>query len=219
MSLFSFLKKNKESYSLVFNIGSGSLSGGIVKFTEKVGVEMVHYDKEPISFQEEISVPKHLELMKSSLGTLTTKIQAEGLKKIDSKKGKNIPIDRVFYIFSSPWSTSQVKTIKIHEPKTFRVTENYLNRIINEQEKQFQQEIAKTGKVVEKKIIQVKINGYAVNDFYNKTARDLEISVLFPRLLILRMFGVIQLHSLFFQLLETFFPKKKILLRLISVKK
>lgn len=169
MSLFSFFKKNKESYSLVFNIGSGSVSGGVVRFTEAPGENVTFYAKENILFQEEISTPKHLELMKSALTTLAHKIQKGGPKKID----------RVFYIFSSPWSISQTKVIKVKESKPFKVTESYLNHIVEEQEKNFQTEIAKSGKIIERKIIQAKINGYSVNDFYNKTTKELEVSVFF----------------------------------------
>jgi cell division ATPase FtsA len=178
MSLFSFIKKNKESYSLVFDIGSGSISGGIVRFTEKAGVQMIHYAKEIIPFQEQISIPKHLQLMKSTLTGLASKIRTEGLSKIISKKN-NIIIDRVFYVFSSPWSDSQTKTIKIKESKPFKVTEAYLNKLIIEQEKQFQIDISKSGKIIERKIIQLKINGYEVTDFYNKSTKDLEVSVFF----------------------------------------
>lgn len=169
MSLFSFFKKNKESYSLVFNIGSGSVSGGIVKFTEAPGENVTYYAKENIPFQSEISIPKHLELMKSSLANLAVKIQKGGQNKID----------RIFYIFSSPWSASQTKTIRVKESKAFKITESYLDRVITEQEKQFQTEVAKSGRIIEKKIIQVKINGYVVNDFYNKMTKDLEVSVFY----------------------------------------
>jgi len=179
MSFFSFLKRNKESYSLVFNVGSGSISGGIVKFTEKKGVNLVYYNKEEIPFQQELSVLRHLDLMKVTLAALTNKLRTEGLKKIITKKGEGINIDRAFYIFSSPWSTSQTKTIKVSESKPFRVTESYLNRVIDEQEKQFIDNSSHLGKIIEKKIIQVKINGYVVTDIYNKYTRDLEISVYF----------------------------------------
>ncbi len=179
MSFFSFSKKNKESYSLVFNIGSGSVSGGIVKFTEKEGVDMVHYAKELIPFQTEISVPKHLELMKASLATLADKIRAEGLVKIDAKKGSSIVIDRVFYLFSSPWSVSQTRTIRVKETKPFKVTEGYLSKLINEQEKQFQTDVSQTGKIIEKKIVQIKINGYVINDIHNRTTKELQASVFF----------------------------------------
>ncbi len=177
MSFFGFTKKCRDSYSLVFNIGSGSISGGIIKFTEKAGVDMVYYQKESIPFQLEISIPKHLELMKSTLDILANKIQSEGLKKLNLNTGKNIRISKVFYAFSSPWSISQTKTIRIKESKPFKVTDIYLNHIIEEQEKQFQTDIAKNGKIIENKIIQVKINDYVINDFNNKLAKNLELSV------------------------------------------
>lgn len=179
MSFFSFLKKNKESYSLVFNIGSGSVSGGIIRFTEKAGVDVVHYAYEPITFQDEISIPKHLELMKNSLTLLAGKLQAEGLKKITSKNGRRPQMDRIFYVFSSPWCASQTKVIKVKESKAFKVTEIYLNRLVAEQEKKLQVDISLSGEVIEKKIIQIKVNGYSLNDIYGKIVKDLELSVFF----------------------------------------
>jgi len=169
MSFFSFLQKNKESYSLVFNIGSGSVSGAVVKFTEAPGEMVIYYANEVIPFQSEISVPKHLQLMKSSLSTLAAKLRKSNVNKID----------RIFYVFSSPWSISQTKIIKIKEGKPFKITESYINHQIDLQEKQFQTDISKSGKIIEKKIIQIKINGYVVEDFHNKYARDLEIAVFF----------------------------------------
>ena len=185
MSFFSFEKKtktksskvDKEAYSIVFNIGSGNVSGGIIKFTEAPGENVLFYAKEIIPFQQEPSIPKHLESMKTALGVLANKIQTEGLKKINSAKQRNIKIDRVFYMFSSPWSISQTKTIRIKEPKAFKVTDKYLGHIIDQQEKEFQTEISKAGKIIEKKIIQIKSNGYIVNDYKNITTKDLEITI------------------------------------------
>lgn len=179
MSFFSFVKNNKEKYSLVFNIGSGSLSGGIIKFTEEPGENIVYYAKEIIPFQQDISVPRHLELMKSALEKLAHKIQAEGLKKINTGKNKNVRISQVFYTFSSPWSISQTKVIRLNESKPFRVNKNYLDKLIDKQEEQFQVDIAKTGKIIEKKIIQLKANGYIINEICANSVKNLEISVFF----------------------------------------
>jgi cell division ATPase FtsA len=179
MSLFSFLQKNKEDYSLVFNIGSGSISGGIIKFTEEPGENIIYYVKESIPFQSEISVEKYLELMKSTLTKIADKIHNEGLKNLNIGRDKGLVMEKVFYMFSSPWSISQTKTIKIKESRDFKITKKYLSRVINEQEKLFETDISKFGKIIEKKIVQVKINGYEVNDFYDKSAKDLEISLFF----------------------------------------
>ena len=168
MSFFSFTKRNKESYSLVFNIGSGCVSGGLIKFTEESGVDIVHYEKEIITYQEKISAPKHLEYMKNALTILASKVKVAG-----------VTVDRAFYMFSSPWSASQTKIIKINELKPFKITPEYIKRIIDQQEKEYQTEISQAGKIIEKKIIQIKINGYVVSDYLNKITKDLEISVFF----------------------------------------
>jgi hypothetical protein len=178
MSFFSFAKRNKESYSLVFNVGSGSVSGGIIRFTEKEGVNMIYYAKEIIPFQNDVIVSRHILLMKDSLTKLAHKIRVEGFKKVPANN-TDFPIERAFYVFSSPWSNSQTKTIKIHEPKPFKITEAYLNKLVDSQEKEFQTELGKTGKIIEKKIIQIKINGYEVSNAINMSTKDLEISVFF----------------------------------------
>ena len=179
MSFFSLFKKNIESYSLVFNIGSGSVSGGIIKFTSKPGVDIIYYVKENIPFQQEISITKHLELMQTTLQSVAGKLQSEGLKKIKNNKGKTFPIDRAFYIFSSPWSASETRVIRINEPRAFKVTEAYLNKVITEQEKQFQADVSKSGHIIEKKIIQIKMNGYIISDINNKHVKEAELSVFF----------------------------------------
>jgi cell division ATPase FtsA len=185
MSFFSFLKRNpfrrasKESFSLVVNIGSGSVSGGIIKFTEKAGVEIAHYIKEIIPFQDQVSISRHNELMKSALEQMTSHLQKAVLKNSAGLDQKFPKLDRVFYVFSSPWSISQTKTIRIKEPKDFKVTKSYLDKIIDKQEKEFQSKISSSGKIIEKKIIQIKNNGYIITDIQDKYARDLEITVHF----------------------------------------
>lgn len=179
MSFLFSQKKNKDSYYLVFNIGSGSVSGGIVKFTEKEGVEIVHYSKELIPFQQELSIPRHLELMQSSLSNLANKIHTEGLKKIAHRSGAKLQMEKAFYFFTSPWSVSQTKIIRLKETQARKITTAYLNDIINKQEKQLEIEISKSGEIIERKIIQIKINGYEVNDIKNLISKDLEIAVFF----------------------------------------
>lgn len=165
MSLFSFSKKKiLENHSLVFNIGSGSVTGAIINFTEKPGVEIASYFEEKILFQKEVTPETHLELMKKSLSSLLEKFQKKGLK-----------IDNVFYVFSSPWSISQTKTIKIKENKAFKLTEDYLKKIISTQADKA--EILNHGQIIEKKITQIKANGYVVDGPNGKLIKELEVSL------------------------------------------
>lgn len=186
MSFFSF-KKNKSSslldgsYSLVISLSSGSISGGIIKHTEKVGVDVVYYTKENIHFQQDISIPRYLELMEKSLTTLASKIQKEGLTVLKSTnpKLKNLVLNRAFYLFSSPWCISETKTLYVKENIPFKVTDTYINKIIDQAEKEYQNSTFKNSKVIEKKIIQIKNNGYLVDNIIGQTTKEFEISVYF----------------------------------------
>lgn len=187
MSFFSFrqktpkkptVKADKESYSLVFNISSGSITGALIKFTERVGIDVILLEKEKISIQTETSIQKRLRAMQTTLSSVANKIAKKGLGKIE----------KTFYLFSSPWSVSQTKTIRVKEGKAFKVTPTYLNKLISSHEKQYQEDIAKAksfaditslGQVVDKKIVQIKINDYPVEKVNNQLARDLELSLFF----------------------------------------
>jgi cell division ATPase FtsA len=157
---------SSDNYSLVFNIGSGSVTGSVIRFTEKPGVDVLYYSQEIIPIQKEVSASKHLELMKASLTSLVVKIPQKGWK-----------IKNVYYIFSSPWSTSQTKTIRLKENKSFRLSESYLKRVIDEAQKK--SNITTEGKIIEQKIIQIKTNGYIVNEFKNELVKDAEISLFY----------------------------------------
>jgi hypothetical protein len=186
MSIFSF-KKNKSStlsdgsYSLVIGLSSGSISGGIIKHTEKAGVDVVYYAKEDIPFQQDISIPRHLELMEKTLTTLASKIQTEGLTVLKSTnpKLKNLILNRAFYLLSSPWCISETKTIKVKENMVFKVTDAYINKTIDQAEKEYQNSNFKNSKVIEKKIIQIKNNGYVVDNIINQHTKEFELSVHF----------------------------------------
>jgi cell division ATPase FtsA len=176
MSFFSFTKKikislptkvEKDSYSLVFNIGSGNIAATVVKFTEKPGVSVLSFAEEAIPFQEELNPARHLDLAKTAITSLVAKIQA----------GNKNSIKNIFYIFSSPWCISQTKTIRVRESKPFKITEEYLNKLIANQEKQTL-DIKEHGKIIESKIIQMKVNGYVVSEIVGKQVRELEISLL-----------------------------------------
>lgn len=174
MPLFSFSKKNKESYSLVISIGSGSVTGAIIKFTKKPGVDVLYSRREILPLMNEVSVSKRLTQLKNSLGLLLSSIQKEGLKKLPVTPNQGFIIKKVFYIFSSPWSTSQTKVISVNENKAFKVTETYLTKLVEEEIKK---DPAEAGKIIEKKIIQLKINGYVVSKTTGQLARELEVSL------------------------------------------
>lgn len=177
MSFFSWFKRNKEDFSLVFSIGGGVVSGAIVKVTEKDGVELIHHLHEDIEFQAELSATRHFELMQKALDSVAKRLKIEGFRILKTNFAiKEYIFHRAFYIFSSPWAVSQTKIIKVSEPKPFRVSREFFDRKMSVLENNFKTEISSAEQIIEKKIIQVKLNGYVVEDFYDKTAQNMEVA-------------------------------------------
>ncbi len=188
MKFLSFAKKNnkKEGYSLVFNISSGSVTGTIVKFTDSPGVDVVYSARESIIPTTDSSVKKRLDSLKSALTILSERISKEGLKRINLAQNSTVSILKTFYFFSSPWCLSQTKTLRTKETKSFKADQNYINKMISDQEKKCLDESSKSstfsdisglGKMIEKKIIQIKANGYIVDQVNNNFVKDLEVSL------------------------------------------
>lgn len=163
---FFFPHLKREVYSLVFNVGSGSVKGAVVKFTERPGAEVVFYTEEGISYAKNATPEKHVESLKKSLAALVNRIH----------KRDKIKFESIFYIFSSPWSTSETRVIRIKESKPIRLTEPYLNKLISDQEKLVQKEVP-GGRVIEKRVVDLKVNGYPVVDLNNRQTKDAEVAV------------------------------------------
>ncbi len=165
MSFFWFgLKKKKDSYSIVLNVASGSVTGALVHFTEKPGIKVVSYINEPIIFQADISVSRHIELMKSALEKVLKQINPEHQK-----------IQNVYYLLASPWSISQTQTVRLKENKKVKLTDSFLQKLIDRE--LANSDFTSHNKIIERKIIQIKANGYILNEVSGESASEAEVSV------------------------------------------
>lgn len=165
---FFFPRLKREVYSLVFDVGSGSVKGAVVKFTEKPGAEVTFYTEEKISFAKNAEAEKHVESLKKTLSSVVEKIL---------KKDK-IKFESIFYIFSAPWSSSETRLIRIKENKPIRLTEQYLNKLIADQEKIVLKETPGS-RIIEKRVVDLKISGYPVADLNNRQTTEAEVAVFF----------------------------------------
>jgi hypothetical protein len=186
MSFFSLLKKKfaigksrkHKKYSLIFNISGGSVSSAIVDFTEKSGINIVFYNKEKFTFSEKVDSAKHLEQLKKTLAVSVEKMHKFGFTKIKTHRNEKISINKIFYNFSSPWILSETKTIRVKEPRTFRLTDDYIKNLIN---REIQKDKSQD-QIIENKIIQVKANGYILENIKKTLTRELEISIFTSRI-------------------------------------
>ena len=178
MSLFSFLNNRKEEdVSALFHIGSGSVGGHLIRLSKTSKPEIIYATKTSIPFQKNINPERHFKSMIKAFESTLKDIQKQGLLHLNFTGLRNYGIKSAFYILSSPWCVSQTKIIKIKKDKPFEISENSLEGIMEEQEKKFLSDESSEGsKIIEKKIIEAKLNGYKMTEIFGKTATEAELS-------------------------------------------
>lgn len=178
MSLFSFLNNTEEEISVVFHIGSGSAAGYIVRLSKKSKPEILYSARMPILFQKNLNLERHVNLMLGALDSAAKDIQKQGLLHLNFTGLRNLSIRKAHYILSSPWCVSQTKVIKIRKDKPFEISQESIGNILNEQEKKFLSDNPFGNSIiVEKKIIEAKLNGYKVDEIYGKKTNEIELSL------------------------------------------
>lgn len=179
MSLFSFSNSNKlEEVSALFHIGSGSVDGSLIRLSKKSKPEIIYSVKIPIPFQKNLNLERHYNLIIKAYDSSLKNIQKQGLPHLNFTGFRNYGIKNVFYILSSPWCISQTKIIKIKKDNYFEISTDSIEGIITDQENKFlSYNSTETSKIIERKIITAKLNGYKTSEIYGKKAKDLELSL------------------------------------------
>lgn len=186
--MFSFFKKPSEEISIIFDIGSGSVGAALVKFpADPRGSPTILYSyREPLKFIPRPSSKRLLSVMLRLLSNVAKHVQRDGLSHVHLSYFTPT-LQRVICVFSSPWYASQTKVLKIEKEKPFKITQSFLDDIIKREDEQFKILLLEGGyeetfgpdvKVLEKKIIGTRLNGYEVKDPIDKEARELEVTFL-----------------------------------------
>lgn len=183
--MFSFFSKNKAELGVVFSIGSSSVGAGLVRFRHGDVPRVVYTVREQIPYQEVVSPERFLADMLTTLSTVHGRLHKEGLAHLKFTEYGAHKIRHAFYSFSSPWSASQTKIVSIHNKDAVAVTREMVDDVIMQAEKNFEAEVVDVSKdpslreklsVVEKRVIQVRLNGYEVRDPYGKEAKTVDVS-------------------------------------------
>jgi len=183
--MFSFFSKDKTELGVVFDIGSSSVGAGLVKFRHEKAPQVVYTTREPIPYQEIVSPERFLTEMISTLSTVHSRLHKEGLAHLKFTELGSHRIRHAFYAFSSPWAASQTKIASVEYPAPVTVTRDMIDGIVMKAEKSFENEVVDPAKdpelkdklsIIEKRVIQVRLNGYETPDPYGKKAKAVNVS-------------------------------------------
>jgi hypothetical protein len=181
-----FQKPKNEKVILMLELGSGSVSGALAKIGGKSKPVIFYSVREQITFQENLQTDRVLPLMLTTLDKICLKVQKDGLVNIPKEITKR-SIDEIHFILSSPWTISQTKIAALNFEKPTVITNGLISKIIEEQEKNAEVSAkaffetlheVEDDLVFEKKTIQIKLNGYKVNDVIGKSANRIDLAIL-----------------------------------------
>jgi len=186
MRIFSKTRsKNKNrSIALVFDIGSGSVGGGLVVLSENDLPKLLYSARRDIVFQENLNFDRFVSSMFESFTVVVQNIQRKGLQYINTKELHPDNIGYSLFMYASPWYSAQTKILTLKKEKPFVVTRGLVDKIIQKEKKSSLKDTVvddnkptSRGDVIERSVTAIKLNGYTVSDVDNKVAKDLELTV------------------------------------------
>jgi len=168
---------------VVFDIGSASVGGALVLLAENKKPRILYSTRKQMTFQTSLNVKKFESSMFRSLKAVVSDLEKNGLIHLNFLKAENKEIREAFCFLSSPWNVSRTKIIKTIKDKPFVVSDELIESYIKKEEDLFigsdLDTLDKDGGVelMDRKIIQFKLNGYRVNDPYRKKINSVETSL------------------------------------------
>lgn len=169
---FSFFSKQRGALQvLLVDIGSASVGVALARLQKNKEPHIIATHRESIPFQGMLSSSRFLLAMNQSLEVALKHVHLE-------LKGATPP-KHVFCSLSSPWFILKNRSICIEQTTAFKVTEKNLYNFLDEDIALLKDEIKeafpiKDVALVEKKIIQIKLNGYEVQNPYGRMTSQLE---------------------------------------------
>ena len=188
-----FSKKKKHEFSLVLDIGSASVGAAIIEL-DPVNKPIIHRTvRVPIAISDKPTfdtfLPKLLTFLDKSLGLVMKDVKTRTIK-------------HIYCFYSSPWYSAETKRAQIKQEKAVEITQEFLDDLLDKQEQEFLGKIKmmQSGEgvhVSEKKVLDVRLNGYKTDDPFGKVATEIDMSLflsVIPEKVILSVEDIVHKH-------------------------
>ena len=154
------------------DIGSGSVGGALVFFSEDKKPKILFSVRKPIVFQNDFKFERFLLSMLKATDQVLNELSK-------AKLGKP---KQVFCILAAPWYVSQAKAVIFENKKTFNVTSKRVDDLISREVESLKENFdahykdltESKAEIIEVENINMKLNGYETRLPYGKKAKKLE---------------------------------------------
>jgi cell division ATPase FtsA len=165
-------QKDRSKNILIFDIGSASVAGAVVKYLPGYKPEIIYSTRIPYKFHQQISSDKLTKAMLESLELAVSKIESDGLFRLETG---NFRIEKIKCFLSSPWSISQSKTVQIKKLQPFSISQNFLDNLLSQSiDTGKDNELGQGDELLDKKYLHFKVNGYEIDDPLEHLTKDIE---------------------------------------------
>jgi len=173
MGFFSKTKK-KDRLVMVFDLSSSSVGGAIFVMQDSDVPKILFTIREPIFVEKELDIENFFDLTIKTMRVVVAKMCVAGLGKPD----------KIFCVLSSPWYHSIMRDITLQKETPFVFNTKLADELTKKEVDLFLESYRLNNKdtgskeiPIEMKTMSVSLNGYEVNDPYNKKASSLDISL------------------------------------------
>jgi len=175
--MFSLSNRKKGGLNLVLDIGSYSLGGALIIFSKNKAPQVIFSKRISLPLNHDRDRNKTIMAIAQNLEYLLKIIFEEGAQKLgrSPKKLQNKNIKKILCVVSSPWCLSKIKTSSYKKDEPVHINSK-LMELTQEDNQKSPEEVEAGYRLIEKKIIQAKLNGYITNKPLSKKAKEIEIS-------------------------------------------
>ena len=175
---FIFSSKKRERIVAIFDIGSGSVGGAMVKIpANNQGVPEIikTVASNEIKFRKDLDFNLLLRDMSSALFLTASSLN-------DQKLGAP---DEIYCFIASPWYLSETRTIKMNRDKAFIFNKRLADELIQKEitnlkeiYKSKYEESEGVPEIIERQIMSVLLNGYSIEEPLGKRCKSLEMNMI-----------------------------------------
>lgn len=152
----------KENMVLVFDIQSGVINGALALLKPDKSFKVQNIKNKQIIRRGHMETSEYIKSMMSSLVSLGHEL------------AESHHISQIHIILSSPWVISQSKTTRVLFDKDTVINAKLIDGIVEEgsDKNAFDDDVV----YIEKKIFDIKLNGYSVTKYIDRVAKRIEVS-------------------------------------------
>lgn len=166
-------ESNTKLWALI-DIQSGLVRGSMILFTPTP--QVVYKTKHILKHRGAVSSEYVTKMAVKGVTEAAYMLAREGFARA-REAGFSGTLEGIQYVVSSPWVLSQTETVRFDYPEPTAISGKLIDDIVETAQQQLQKKIGDPHSVtIEKKIFEIKLNGYPVTETKGKTAKHLQVS-------------------------------------------